>query len=1067
MHQGRRQERHRINIAVANSLRGNNPMSHAILALHRAIMAHPSQIIDDISPLISKNAFDIPDSGFGRSLDIQHGNLLQIEKLSKVQHRNVDINYLKLATRYIIHNQPRVQTWIDMDHQVSALMLSGSMEEVRDLILALSPVDQQSLSTMKLYAALHSLSDELIKEYLDANLTSHWTQNRLLYPLIYYSTNLPDAHSLDQMLDHAFPPVVTGPAEKILTKFLLEPWRSDAGPLAFRCYVALLSHPYDALEYVTGDLERLCAERQPFDTEYLQQFELLAAEFPRHRISKLTAVARGTKLKYTSKPTEIFGIDFPKKSKVSAVLNQILDVNSRSHPKTNPGNAMLGVLIHSRWNRYPDPVKFDELYTYARRFPMLASGRLVRFLATSLFLFQRQEPERERLDLLSGIVITGSLNPFLLSGPQGHNCVVTGRFPSIEDSSKLLVSISRSFSRIKGTRADRVWIKVANWSVAVHQQEGRIAEWMARSREVFPIWIHPRYLSGLDWHWFSRIIKAIGVAELVGKTDAIYILFMRQLEEFRRESLILRISIEPIAKKAPTLADFRRWLFAELGNDSGPFVRYVLTADTIQKLKLTGNYVASISYRIALLEECIREYKFLDNVLEEKDLAREQDNLTAALSRMSVGARQFEIGWANLAEDAGMRTADAYAVYETISKALAIDAGANVKRSSSYQFSNGTTADYEAKNRDWPLVLVIGGVLDTFLTHPTSGIEAILSVRIRHDALRREFAAAVQQVATGAVVGVRPDKTREIVKSFEPEIYKEVQRWIDLHMHAARKSKSMAFFDFIPTKQEMANLVEQAKGMPLDDIIEQIFDWVRPKLDNHLKTARTSLVGDLREGLEKRVVGVASSLLSKRKDIAEVQRLADAIRATIARRCRDLQEWFKVPDGSRIHSLTLAEVMNAAGQRFSHELAQGRLLWRKIDPLIAQRVLTPEQIRHSYDLLSEVSHNALKRSGVSQTTIRISRMMRKTGEVVVLSNLCVASETYTDLIDGHPYLSVHDSLFREGNSGLKKIASLAATLIKSPAQIEVIRRRRSFHLIIPIKAFGENAGGNFHACSDH
>ena len=208
MNQIRRQERHAINAAVANSLRGSNPMSHAILALHRAIMSHPSQIIDNISPLVTKNAFDIPESGFGRSLDIQHSNLLQIEKLSKFQHKNVDINYLKLATRYIIHNQPRVKTWIDMDHKVSGLMLSGSMEDVRDLIFAMAPVDQQSLSTMKLYAALHSVSDLLIKEYLDANLTSYWTQNRLLYPLIYYSTNLPDAHALDQMLDHAFPTAV-------------------------------------------------------------------------------------------------------------------------------------------------------------------------------------------------------------------------------------------------------------------------------------------------------------------------------------------------------------------------------------------------------------------------------------------------------------------------------------------------------------------------------------------------------------------------------------------------------------------------------------------------------------------------------------------------------------------------------------------------------------------------------------------------------------------------------------------------------------------------------------------
>jgi hypothetical protein len=1061
----RRADRRTIDVAVANSLRGDSSMSEAILALHRAIMAHPTQLIDEISPLVAKRAFQIPDSGFGQSLDIKRGNLLQIGKLSKLQDSNIDINYLKLAACYIIQNKPRADAWIELDHKVSALMLSASMEEVRDLILGMAPVDQRSLSTMRLFAALHSVSDDLIKEYLNANLTSHWTQNRLLYPLIYYSTNLPDPHVLDQMLDHAFPPTATGPAEKILTKFLLEPWQTDGAGLAFRCYVALLSHPYDALEYVTGDLERMCAERLPANEEYLQQFELLAAAFPRHRVAKLSALVGGKQLKYKSKPTEIFGMDLAKESKVRAVLLKLLDVDSRSQPKINPGNAMLGVLIHSRWSRYPEPSKFDEIHTYARRFSMLASGRFVRFLATSLFLFSRQEPDRERLDLLSGLVITGTMNPFLLSGPQGYNCVLTGRFPSVDSASKILTAISRSFSRIKGTRSDRVWIKAANWSVADHQQEGRVAEWMAQGRKVFPIWIQPRYLSGLDWHWLTKIINAIGVAEFVGQSDAIYILFMRQLEEFRRESLILRISIEPIIKKVEKLTDLRQWLFKELDADSAPFVRYVLSADTIQKLKLTDNYVAAISYRIALLEECIRKYQFQDNVLEEKDLAREQDNLTSALSRMSVGARQFEIGWTNLADDAGTRTSDAFAVHETILSAIAVDASANIKRNSSYQFSNGSNADYEARNRDWPLILVIGGILDTFLTHPTSGIEAILSVRIRHDALRREFAAAVQQVATGAVTGVRQEKTRKIANSFEPEIYKEVQRWIDLHMHAARKSKSLAFFDFIPTKQEMATLVEQAGGMSLDDIIELIFKWVKPKLDGHLTTARASLVGDLRDGLEKRVAVVAANLMSKRKDVEEVQRLADAIRATLVRRCSDLQEWFKVPEGNRIHSLTLAEVTGAAGQRFGHEFAQGRLLWRKMDPLLAQRILAPDQIRHAYDLLSEVSRNALKSSGVKQTTIRLSRMAGANGEVIVLSNLCVANEAYRQVVDGHPYLSVSDSLFREGNSGLEKIASLTATLVKAPVTIEVIRRINSFHLVLPVKAFGEITKGRTHACS--
>jgi hypothetical protein len=56
----------------------------------------------------------------------------------------------------------------------------------------------------------------------------------------------------------------------------------------------------------------------------------------------------------------------------------------------------------------------------------------------------------------------------------------------------------------------------------------------------------------------------------------------------------------------------------------------------------------------------------------------------------------------------------------------------------------------------------------------------------------------------------------------------------------------------------------------------------------------------------------------------------------------------------------------------------------------------------------------------------------------------------TRQLSGKKYSSADDALFREGNSGLAKIAALAATLLDQDTEIWIHERRYSFHLWIPM-----------------
>jgi hypothetical protein len=216
-----------------------------------------------------------------------------------------------------------------------------------------------------------------------------------------------------------------------------------------------------------------------------------------------------------------------------------------------------------------------------------------------------------------------------------------------------------------------------NWQSSELQHAGHINAWASHARSKFLIWVHPRYLSGLDWYWIADIEKRIGISQFQSNPDFIYILFLRILEKFQRESVSLRLSVEPVARKGG-LDDFFDWLAENFGPTSLAFARLFLSPETILKLRLAGNYTAAITARTVLLEKGVVTFGFLSGILSEEDLIQEQESLTATLSRMSVGARQFEIPWATLKVDANARNRDTYSTH--IAMLSAIDDAPNIQQ---------------------------------------------------------------------------------------------------------------------------------------------------------------------------------------------------------------------------------------------------------------------------------------------------------------------------------------------------------------------------------------------------
>lgn len=1029
-------------------MRGDNGTPDIIIEIHRLLRMHAGEPLGPINRFVLNNTFRLNPNDFGSSLRFAAKHIVQLGDLWSQPTGQIEDNWLALAVEYALTNIPRVQAWIDFDAEASGLIAEQRPDDVKQRLLALHRTDQQSMYSMRLYASLHAYSDSAIKEYLSGNLTSSWFKGRLLYPLIFHAINQPSETSLYQMLEHLLPVKAGDKSEHKLIHFLLEPQRVTEASLSFRCYVGLMSHPYDALEYITQHLELVAAERRQCRPFILTCVDRLSEAFPDHRISRLRSILHGASFPLIERPSQLSGLNL-----TEDMHRQIIHMADASRESADAGTAspLTNALASLRWNVYPVKSDYDLLDTYRTRFAMLSTGTLVDWLSRALFLFEREDYRREQLWLFRGALMCGGVFPLLMMGPTGPQVIDPWSNSLTPPGTAVLNLVEKSFGARTNLRNDRLWISVSNWRIALLQRQGKLAEWCKAARSTFPVWLEPRYLSGLDWVWLSQVIKQVGVLPLRGHADGIYVLFLRQVEESLREYSALRIAMEPFVERG-NINGFFDWAIQEYGTDALAIIRVTLTPDTILKLRLAENYTAALTARLTLLESGVKKFGFIDGVLSEDDLSQESANLTASLSRMSLGARQFELPWDTLKADAVTRNQAAYDAYTTMKSAMSDSSSiTNTRRVSKYPYSGGAIIEYEARNGDWPLVLTIAGIIDTFLTHPTAGIEAILSVRIRHDAFRREVLASAHQVANSQMPGVHRATIAAYAKAAEPALSRQINNWLDARMHTVRKGKEGALFEFAPTRSEMSELL--AEAIPKDDfssVIDIVFDWIEPRLDAALERARASLNDELCPRLKAKLVEVQVEVQQLTGRPAEVDRIALATGTALERRLLALQEWFRVPERLRDHSLTMYEIYLAVQQRFQPHGKAGGLRFGDMPPSISGLPVRPEHIRHMYDLLSEIAQNAIKHNPSPAIRLRLGTEIHEGRVYLVASNLTARAAPDRVRIEGHPYEKLTDSLFGEGNSGCKKIAYLNASIQKRVGSIDLVRRRQSFHVLIPI-----------------
>ncbi len=109
-----------------------------------------------------------------------------------------------------------------------------------------------------------------------------------------------------------------------------------------------------------------------------------------------------------------------------------------------------------------------------------------------------------------------------------------------------------------------------------------------------------------------------------------------------------------------------------------------------------------------------------------------------------------------------------------------------------------------------------------------------------------------------------------------------------------------------------------------------------------------------------------------------------------------------------------------------------------------------------FDLLREVFAAALDHSGGYAARVRMQPRTEAGVSGFLFSNLTSCEPAFRVEVSGDPYQSLDDVIFREGDSGLPKIAALAATVVGQSVTVIAERRPRSFHLFVPFSSHAEN-----------
>jgi len=295
-------------------------------------------------------------------------------------------NLIYLASLYAVTNLKRCADLARVDQQASQLVLDSQSEKIEALLADCDKIDQQSLFAFRLFAAANATVHSYIAQHFGEEAHASWVRQRFVYPLIYFTINRPSPEQLYTDLSSIFPWLETEPQERKLVRYLLRHDFDHSDSLSFKCYVALLSHPYDAMEMLTHHFEDAIAERRRLTPAERGALEALAGVNVNRRLSRLWSVVSGDAVKVEHGSAIDFGFDLIPDD--HSFFSSFFDLNAHN---AVPGRSkLLGALGRLRWSHYPQRPDFEAVVGLSGQYAFMSLGRILDVALVSIYMVSRR-----------------------------------------------------------------------------------------------------------------------------------------------------------------------------------------------------------------------------------------------------------------------------------------------------------------------------------------------------------------------------------------------------------------------------------------------------------------------------------------------------------------------------------------------------------------------------------------------------------------------------------------------------------------------------------------------------
>lgn len=983
----------------------------------------------------------LPPSGW-TPLDFGPADWTNLNVLATMNSNTVDRNYLSLVVDYISENYVRINRLYRHSDHISSVLLDNRKSLDDSFMLDLDNFDKMSLFSARLFIASNRASSDVLNQHFKTAIPSVWAKHRFIYPLLNFELN----NVIDDRIDVFLGYVVNSSydyVEKQVVKLLLRDDADSTVSSSFRMYVWLLLHPFDACEAFLNHVELAFA-----DAGFLPPHLDAAAT----RVLGLIEGGRAGDLRsmLRKEPLALTGQADPRvlqhRFQLDPDVAKSLSLIVQSEDDLSVKDDLLPELVRMRRSKYPDPVDFDLAVTTFTRWRFTDAGRMLVALVEALYLLPRKSEAHERRTALRLSLYFGQLTPVILGAPSGRDLLARGLVRPTDIASTVLSVCTHTLSTPL-EHSDRIWIIALHWLLHGPQRELRIGEWLATVRGYVPV--APGYLTGINWNWFDSFVEARKLKFLRGNVDACYALLLRQIEERVTDSW-LRLATEPLASEK-MFGEFVSVLLRNYTFDAIAFVRYFLFPDNILLMKLAPNYTAALAMRISALRECVRKFGYTSYV-SEAQFDEESRTLTSALLSSSISGSRFEIAWdifkRDVSEEERYFLETIHAIFRTNDESGLLG---RARLEAPHRFPNGQTVEYEFQNREWPFVQAVLVIVDTFMQHPSVGIEVVLSTRFRHDTVRREFEKMFTDMRNLIMEGVFNNEKDRLIEQYEGPVLGAVDAWLDSRMQTKRPGRDEGLFDFAPTQKAVESMLPAlAATTSPSEIVAQVCSWLAETLGRQANEAKQAFDAELRQQVRSEIQSARSKLESDQTYRSEdVAKVGDGVMTLAMQQIDSLLPWFATDAPDNRPLMTVLDVKLAADGLYESYLVAGTLFTTsRRTPEMAIR-LHPQHTRLMFDLFDEVYANAIK-YGHNPARVRIGFATVDGQRWLICSSTTKEMEPHAWAVTGDLYRSTSDTIFGEGSSGLGKVAALVATLRGKSSTIHAIRRPGYFHLLLPL-----------------